>query len=71
MKINEKFIDKIFNLEIKIKKEKDKIKLSKYEELIPMYDIRSERVYPINKQNLYNRLISLKSSSVTLYNRIV
>jgi len=56
MKINEKFIDKIFNLEIKIKKEKDKIKLSKYEELIPMYDIRSERVYPINKQNLYNRL---------------
>jgi len=59
MKIDDNFIDKIFNLEIKIIKEKDKIKLSKYDNKIPMYDIRSERVYAINKKNLYNNLILL------------
>ena len=57
MKINENFIEKIFNLEIKLNNEKDKNKLSKYENQIPMYDIRSERIYPINKKNLYNRLM--------------
>jgi hypothetical protein len=36
MKIDEKMIDDIFNLKIKIK-EKDKIKLSKYQELIPTF----------------------------------
>jgi len=57
MKINEKLIDKIFNLEIKLTNENEKYKLSSYENLIPMYDIRSERIYPINRKNLYNRLI--------------
>ena len=57
MKINADIIKKIFNLEIKFKKSKDKIALSKYEEQVPMYDIYSQRVYPINKQNIHYRLI--------------
>jgi hypothetical protein len=57
MKIDSEFVKKIFNLEIKINKNEDKIKLSKYEELIPMYDIYSQKIYPINKQNIHYRLI--------------
>ena len=49
MKIDSEFVKKIFNLEIKIKNHEDKIKLSKYEELIPMYDIYSQKIYPIKK----------------------
>jgi hypothetical protein len=57
MKINSDFIYKIFNLEIKLKKDSDKIKVSKYEEQIPMYDIYSQKIYPINKTNIHHRLI--------------
>lgn len=57
MKIDLEFIKRIFNLEIKIKKKEDKIKISKYEDLIPMYDIYSQKIYPINKQNIHYRLI--------------
>jgi hypothetical protein len=57
MKIDSEFIKKIFNLKIKIKNKQDKIKLSKYEESIPMYDIYSQKIYPINKQNIHYRLI--------------
>ena len=57
MKIDLNFIKRIFNLEIKLKKSGDKIKLSKYEDLIPMYDIYSQKIYPINKQNIHYRLI--------------
>jgi hypothetical protein len=57
MKINLEFINKIFKLEIKLKHKEDKIKLSKYEDLIPMYDIYSQKIYPINKQNVHYRLI--------------
>jgi hypothetical protein len=57
MKINLEFIKRIFNLEIKLKNKEDKIKLSKYEDLIPMYDIYSQKIYPINKQNVHYRLI--------------
>lgn len=56
MKINEKIIKKIFNQDLKLKKKEDKIKLSEYIEFIPMYDIYSEKVYPIKKENLYYRL---------------
>jgi hypothetical protein len=56
MIINEKLINDIFNLKIKLKK-KDKDKLSKYQELIPMYDIYSQEIYPIKKKNLHYRLI--------------
>ena len=57
MKINDKIIEKIFSLKLKLVKKKDMNKLSQYENLIPMYDIRSERIYPINKENLYERLL--------------
>ena len=39
MKINEKFIDDIFNYKIKLKNKADKIKLSLYTDIIPMYNI--------------------------------
>lgn len=61
MKINKDLIDKIFNNDpkkrIKIKNKKDIIKLSEYNEIIPMYDIYSEKIYPISKENIYYRLI--------------
>ena len=57
MKINLDFIYKIFNLKIKLKKESDKKKLSEYEDQIPMYDIYSQKIYPINKTNIHYRLI--------------
>jgi hypothetical protein len=56
MIINEKLIIDIFNLKVKIK-DKDKDKISKYQDLIPMYDIYTQEIYPINKQNIHYRLI--------------
>lgn len=56
MIINDKLILDIFNLKITIK-DKDKIKLSQYQDLIPMYDIYSQQIYPIKKQNIHHRLI--------------
>lgn len=57
MKINIDLITKIFNLEIKIKNQKDIDKLSKYEDFIPMYDIYSQQIYPISKKNIHYKLI--------------
>jgi len=57
MKINLDFINKIFSLEIKLTKGKDKDKLSKYEDYIPMYDIYSQKIYPISKKNIHHKLI--------------
>ena len=57
MKIDSKFINDIFNRKIKLTKKEDKVKLSKYEEQIPMYDIYSKEIYPINKKNIHSRLI--------------
>ena len=56
MKINKDFIDKIFDKKIKLSKKKDKIKLSEYDEFIPMYDIYSEKIYPIKNTDLHFRL---------------
>jgi hypothetical protein len=56
MKINEKFIEDIFNHKIKLKNKADKIKLSSYSEIIPMYDIYTQKIYPIKKENTYFRL---------------
>ena len=56
MKINEKFIENIFNKKEKVKNKSDKIKLSKFEDLIPMYDIYTQQIYPIKKENLFYRL---------------
>lgn len=58
MKINLELIKKIFNEKVKIIKNEDRQKISRYEEYIPMYDIYSERIYPINRKNLYQRLIN-------------
>lgn len=57
MKINIELIKKIFSGKLKINKNDEKIKLSRFEEYIPMYDIYSEKIYPISKKNLYTRLI--------------
>jgi len=57
MKIDSKFINNIFTRKIKLSNKDDKIRLSKYEEQIPMYDIYSKEIYPINKKNIHSRLI--------------
>lgn len=54
--INEKYVYDIYNLKKKVKG-KEKIMLSKYQELIPMYDIYSKNIYLIKKDNLHYRLI--------------
>ena len=56
MKINLDFIKKIFSRKIQLTNENDKIKLSKYSEYIPMYDIYSGYIYPISNQKLNYRL---------------
>jgi hypothetical protein len=56
MIIDEKIIKDIFNLKLKLRND-DKNKLSKYQEIIPMYDIYSHTIYPINKKNIHYRLI--------------
>ena len=56
MIINDKIIKDIFDLKLKVKGD-DKNKLSKYQEIIPMYDIYSQQIYPINKKNIHYRLI--------------
>jgi hypothetical protein len=49
MKINEKIINDIFNQKIKLKNKKDKEDISKYEDIIPMYDIYTQKIYQILK----------------------
>lgn len=56
MIINDKIIKDIFDLKLKIIG-KDKEVLSKYQDIIPMYDIYSQQIYPINKKNIHYRLI--------------
>jgi hypothetical protein len=56
MKINYDFVKKIFNREIELKKQDDRIKLSRYSEYIPMYDIYTEDIYPISNVKLHYRL---------------
>jgi hypothetical protein len=56
MKINEKIIEDIFNHKVKLKNSSDINLLSKYSELIPMYDIYTQKIYPIKKENVYFRL---------------
>ena len=50
MKINEKFIDDIFNY---------KIKLSLYTDIIPMYNIYDQKIYQIKKEDTFNYLTKL------------
>lgn len=55
MKINKKNIEQIFNGKMNLNK-KEKKELSEYTEIIPMYDIYSHGIFPINSENLYYRL---------------
>ncbi len=64
-KINYEFIQKIFNRKIELKKKEDKIKLSKYSEYIPMYDIYSDNIYPISNLNIHYRLFECHYRFVT------
>ena len=57
MKIDINFINKIFNLQINLVNKNDIIKLSKYKDYITMYDIYSQKIYPISKQNIHYKLI--------------
>jgi hypothetical protein len=56
MKINNDFINKIFNNKINLTNNKDKILLSSYQDLIPMYDIYTQQIYPIEKEYIYSKL---------------
>ena len=72
MKIDYEFIEKIFNLKLKLIQQKDKVKLSKFEDFIPMYDIYSQKIYPINKMNIHYRLIEshYRFVNIEVYNWI-
>ncbi len=65
MKIDFEMIQKIFNRKIELKNEKDKIALSQYSEYIPMYDIFSDNIYPINSMKLYYRLVNCHYRFIT------
>ena len=65
MKIDFEMIQKIFNRKIELKNEKDKIALSQYSEYIPMYDIFSDNIYPINSMKLYYRLVDCHYRFIT------
>jgi hypothetical protein len=65
MKIDFEMIQKIFNKKIKIKNKKDKITLSKYADYIPMYDIYTDMIYPINSLKLYYRLVDCHYRFIT------
>lgn len=65
MNIDYNLIKKIFNNKIKIKDTKTIKKISNYDEFIPMYDIYSDKIYPINKINLHYRLIDCHYRFIT------
>lgn len=57
MKITHDIINKIFNNQLILKNKKDIIKLSKFNEIIPMFDIYSMKIYPIKNTNIHFRMI--------------
>ena len=57
MKITHDIINKIFNNQLTLKTNKDIIQLSKFNEVIPMFDIYSMKVYPIKNINIHFRMI--------------
>lgn len=65
MKIDFEMIQKIFNRKIELKNDKDKIALSQYSDYIPMYDIFSDNIYPINSMKLYYRLVNCHYRFIT------
>jgi len=65
MKISHNIIKKIFSEKLKLKNKMDKIELSQYTEYIPMYDIYSDNIYPIQNINLHYRLITCHYRFIT------
>ena len=58
MKIDKKLLEDIFSLKKKITKASDKKKLSKYEQIIPLYDIYSHLVYPVDFTEVEDKLLN-------------
>jgi hypothetical protein len=56
MQVDKDLIMSIFAKRVKLTTTEDKKKLSIYEEYIPMYDIRTHKIYPVYKMNLYTRI---------------
>lgn len=65
MIIDNHTIYKIFNLDKKISNDEDKIKLSNYDKLIPMYDIYTQQIYPIENLDVHNKIIKYDYRFIT------
>jgi hypothetical protein len=65
MLVDKKIVSKIFELKLTLKNNKQKNTLSKFKDTIPMYDIYSEAIYPIKKENIYYRLIECDYRFIT------
>ena len=57
MKITHDIINKIFNNQLTLKTNEDIIQLSKFNEIIPMFDIYTMKIYPIKNINIHFRMI--------------
>ena len=58
MKITPELINDIFKLKKTVKNKKDKTELSKYQEIIPLYDIYSHLVYPISFNQIEDYILN-------------
>jgi len=58
MKIDKQLIDDIFLLKKKLTNDKDKTELSMFQEIIPLYDIYTHYIYPINFQDVENKVLN-------------
>ena len=57
MKITSDIINKIFNNKLKLIKKSDIVTLSNYDNIIPMFDIYTMKIYPIENSNIHFRMI--------------
>lgn len=58
MKVTDKLINDIFNQKIKLTSKKDIDELSKYQNIIPLYDIYSHLIYPTNFNQIEDYIIN-------------
>jgi hypothetical protein len=58
IKITPELINEIFTLKKKITKENEKIILSQYQDIIPLYDIYTHYVYAIDFQDVENKVLN-------------
>jgi len=57
MKITSDIINKIFSNKLKLTKKSDIVTLSNYDNMIPMFDIYSMKIYPIENINIHFRMV--------------